>query len=57
MQQMHMATNLRQLILAFLVMFGAAVGLTACDTNEGPVEETGEAMEEAGDEIEDETDN
>lgn len=40
-------------LLALLSAFGVA----GCDVDEGPAEETGEALDEAGDEMEDAADD
>lgn len=44
---------------AVIAMFalGTAAGLTACDTDEGPLEETAESVEEAGEEAGDAAEN
>jgi hypothetical protein len=44
---------LHKLVLVALI---ASFGLAGCDVDEGPVEETGEELDEAGDELEDSTD-
>lgn len=44
---------LHKLVLVALV---ASFGLAGCDVDEGPAEETGEELDEAGDELEDATD-
>ena len=45
-------------MLALLLAIGAAgtTTLAACDTNDGPVEEAGENIDEAADDVEDEVD-
>ncbi|HLT91098.1 MAG TPA: hypothetical protein VKZ85_09160 [Woeseiaceae bacterium] len=45
--------RLSKLTLLFLL---SAFGVAACDVDEGPAEEAGESLDEAGDELEDATD-
>lgn len=47
---------MKKYILATLIGLGA-FGITACDTNEGPVEEAAEDIDEAVEEVEDEMDD
>ena len=53
------ALNLKYLFIPLYIL-GTAYVLTACEKNEGPFEEAGEnvdqAVEEAGDKVEDATD-
>lgn len=53
--------KLYQTMLAALFVSGLAISLSACDSQEGPMEEAGEEIDEsvenAGDAIEDKTDN
>ena len=51
-----MTTTLRKLYFLMLLATGL-FGLQACDTDEGPLEEAGEAIDEAGEEIADEIDD
>lgn len=44
-------------LAALLLPFGMAVGVAGCDVDEGPAEETGESLDEAGDELEDAADD
>lgn len=46
-----------KLILAALLVSLAGFGMTGCDRDEGPVEETREAIEEGAEEVEDEVDD
>lgn len=46
---------MKKAMIALFLSLGAA-GISACDTNDGPVEEAGEEIDEAADEIEDEVD-
>ena len=46
-------TEMKKPLIAILFGLGA-LGLAACDTNDGPVEEFGEEVDEAADEVEDE---
>ncbi len=39
--------RLRSLCLALLLATGGAMGITACDSSDGPAEETGEEIDEA----------
>jgi hypothetical protein len=48
--------NVHTLILACL-LFPMSVGFLGCDVNEGPAEEAGEDIDEAGEELKDETDD
>lgn len=43
---------LSRLAATLALAAGLSLGLAACDVDEGPVEETGEAIDEAGDEVE-----
>ena len=49
-------TILRKMCFFMLLLTGL-FGLQACDTNDGPLEEAGEAIDEAGEEIADEIDD
>lgn len=42
-------------VIAILLSLGV-FGLAACDTNDGPAEEFGEEVDDAADDLEDETD-
>ena len=46
---------IRPLIIAGFTALGA-LGLTACDTNDGPAEEIGEQIDDAADDVEDAVD-
>ena len=46
---------MKKAMIALFLSLGAA-GISACDTNDGPVEEAGEEIDEAADDIEDEVD-
>jgi predicted small secreted protein len=46
---------MKKAMIALFLSLGAA-GISACDTNDGPVEEAGEEIDDAADEIEDEVD-
>lgn len=51
--------NIPLVLFAFSVSVAAPMGLSGCDSNDGPVEKAGqkvdEGIEEAGDEIDDHT--
>lgn len=48
---------MKKTFLALLMGMGAISGVVACaDANDGPVEEAGEEIDEAADDIEDEVD-
>ena len=57
----RMLEKLRISVVTLALLFGASLSLAACDNNDGPMEEAGEAMDDAaddmGDAIEDATDN
>jgi len=49
-------TTLRKMCF-FLLLLTGMFGLQACDTNEGPLEEAGEEIDQAADDIEDAIDD
>ena len=46
----------RQIALFTMLALGSATGFVACDSDDGPVEEMGEAVDDAAEEIEDAVD-
>ena len=52
-----MLEKLRVSVVTIALMFGASIGLSACDNNDGPMEEAGEAMDDAADDMGDAIDD
>lgn len=50
-----MLDKLRASVVLISIVFGASLGLAACDREEGPMEEAGEAIDDTVDDIEDAT--
>lgn len=46
---------MKKTLIALLISFGALGAVAACDANEGPMEEAGEEIDDAVDEIDDAT--
>ena len=47
--------NIKKPIVAFLFATAALTTVAACDSNDGPMEEAGEELDDAADEVEDAT--
>lgn len=47
---------MKKSLVALLVAMGAIGGVAACEDNDGPMEEAGEELDEAADDVEDSVD-
>lgn len=47
---------MKKSLVAILVAMGAISGVAACEDNDGPMEEAGEELDEAADDVEDSVD-